>query len=514
MKMKAEGLDASVLDLDPLQPMPATSSTVKQTAAPSKPKKANPVPRVAMRPIFWSRLKDEEREATVWRNLSDESVDLDLAALELEFAKVKLKSGEEEAVEKEKAEKAEVLASSKPKEINLVDGKVSQNVGIVLVKLKMTCTEIFTAVVRCDEETLDAGKTELLLKSAPTADDMAAVADFSGDEATLGKVEKFFKAIAPIPDFAARLECFVFKQKLDQATSSLDERLKLITTACERVSRSERLAQVMEVVLRLGNYLNGGTSRGGCYGFKLETLAKLATVKSLDNKRTLMNWLAHWCERRDEQSSSNDPATTLVNFAEDFGEIDAAARCSLPAWSADLLQLEKKLELVQRQLALRASHPCSVEDRFVAAMGPFAQQGAKEIAALKRRQAATERRFAELVASFGEDPKVCGVEDFFKTLLGDFVRQFDKARQQNDKSRQMEEKAAQKLAAFEKKAALKAQGASADGHVTDVFATLKAEAADDILAKLQGPRRSRRSTPQRLPTGGLSRVGDSRDLSG
>ena len=41
-----------------------------------------------------------------------------------------------------------------------------------------------------------------------------------------------------------------------------------------------------------GNYLNGGTSRGGAYGFRLETLVKAESIKGADNKTTLVDVLA------------------------------------------------------------------------------------------------------------------------------------------------------------------------------------------------------------------------------
>ena len=38
--------------------------------------------------------------------------------------------------------------------------------------------------------------------------------------------------------------------------------------------------------------LNGSTSRGGAYGFKFDSLAKMSTVKTTGNKATLMHFLA------------------------------------------------------------------------------------------------------------------------------------------------------------------------------------------------------------------------------
>jgi hypothetical protein len=47
-----------------------------------------------------------------------------------------------------------------------------------------------------------------------------------------------------------------------------------------QVRHSKALKTVLRQVLRLGNYLNGDSARGGAYGFKLTDLAKLVQVKS------------------------------------------------------------------------------------------------------------------------------------------------------------------------------------------------------------------------------------------
>lgn len=98
-----------------------------------------------------------------------------------------------------------------------------------------------------------------------------------------------------VPRYEQRLECFIFKLRFQRETEELRKALDVVRQATREVRTSERLGRLLEVVLRVGNFLNGGTTRGGLYGFRLETLPKLATIKSLDNKRTLMNYLAQWC---------------------------------------------------------------------------------------------------------------------------------------------------------------------------------------------------------------------------
>ena len=51
--------------------------------------------------------------------------------------------------------------------------------------------------------------------------------------------------------------------------------------ACEEVQKSKKFRGVLEVVLAVGNYINGGTHRGAAYGFKLDALTKLQVPTTL-----------------------------------------------------------------------------------------------------------------------------------------------------------------------------------------------------------------------------------------
>lgn len=44
-------------------------------------------------------------------------------------------------------------------------------------------------------------------------------------------------------------------------------------------------------MLTLGNFLNGGATKGLTYGFKLTALSKMVDTKTIDNKSSLMHYL-------------------------------------------------------------------------------------------------------------------------------------------------------------------------------------------------------------------------------
>jgi hypothetical protein len=53
------------------------------------------------------------------------------------------------------------------------------------------------------------------------------------------------------------------------------QEIDAVLAGCNEVKQSPKFKKVLEVVLALGNYLNGGSFRGAAYGFKLDALNKL-----------------------------------------------------------------------------------------------------------------------------------------------------------------------------------------------------------------------------------------------
>ena len=176
-----------------------------------------------------------------------------------------------------------------------------------------------------------------------------------------------------IPNYPQRLECWLYKLKFanqvrgDRAfiltrrgegaradhhaagPAVVVEQMREMTEAMEGVGRavdqikgSRKLKSILEYVLALGNYLNGGTAQGGVYGVKLDVLLKvrtagmsdaalsgsraraavaeahlqsvaarpqLKTIKGADGKFTLLDFLVKTCETK---------SPDIMDFAQDF----------------------------------------------------------------------------------------------------------------------------------------------------------------------------------------------------
>lgn len=411
-------------------------------------------------------------------------MELDIPELEEHFCKQAAKKAEEE-----NEEKNEKKVDNKPKEVNLLDPKIQQNVGIALAKYRMPGAEIREAVLHMDEEKLDLEKVSSLRTHAPTPDDIHVLKEYDGDHKLLGKVEKFFLEIIDIPRYSQRLDCFIYKLKFRTALESMQEQIETVMKAVNQMQTSSKFMRVLEVVLALGNYLNGGTPRGGLYGFKLEGLLKLSTVKSLDNKQSLMNYVIAWAERHDPE---------LLGLGNELNAVGEAMKIPLTQVTSDLQTLQNGMELVKQQIQAAEADPAP-EDRFVDVMAPFLKTSEKQLDSLKGEFKSLQDEFNALVELHGEDKTKSSTEEFFG-MIQSFVDQFDKAYKENEKRRILAEKAAKKLEAEEKMRQAKAARKRADSQlanlVDDVFGNLKNKKADEIVGSLAGSsgRKSRGST--------------------
>ncbi|KAF9588546.1 hypothetical protein IFM89_013040, partial [Coptis chinensis] len=132
---------------------------------------------------------------------------------------------------------------------------------------------------------------QTLLKMAPTAEEELKLRLYSGELSQLGPAERFLKILVDIPFAFRRLDSLCFMSSYQEEVSSVKESLATLEVACKELRNSRLFLKLLEAVLKIGNRMNDGTFRGGAQAFKLDTLLKLADVKGIDGKTTLLNFV-------------------------------------------------------------------------------------------------------------------------------------------------------------------------------------------------------------------------------
>jgi len=481
----------------PLPSADASSSAggpLNSQAMLNKPAKQVIEPSVPMRSLFWTRVPDSSIRKTIWQHLSDENVTLNIVKLEQQFCKtLHCANPEDEEEQKE----LKMGKKEKQKDISLLDSKVQQNVGIALAKFRMPSHEICRAIIQMDFARLDLEKLMSLRALAPSPDDISVLKEYDGDVEKLGKVEKFFLHINNIPRYIPRLDCFVFMCKFQMLVSEMYQQYDVMNRALDQLETSKSFRRILEIVLALGNYLNGSTPRGGYYGFKLEGLLKLPAVKSVDNKLNLMHFLVKQCKSVDEK---------LLSVIDELSMMEEASRISLEGCKAEISTLRNNLTTVEDAIEAQRLDPEPDEnDRLIEVLSPFKLEAGSEIEKLEDEFKSISQRFYKTLTLFGGDKDQHTFTGFF-SLVKDFIHSFSKAHRDIEKRRVLKDKQERKRIAEEKakKARREKKSGISDAEtlIDDVFFALKDKKADEIIDSLKS------TAPQsRRPKNSKRRIG-------
>ncbi|GJS97666.1 formin-like protein 14, partial [Tanacetum coccineum] len=123
-----------------------------------------------------------------------------------------------------------------------------------------------------------------------------------------------------VPRVESKLRVFAFTCTFASQVSDLRKKLS--------VKESEKLRQIMQTILTLGNGLNQGTAR--------DNLLKLSDTRARNNKMTLMHYL---CK-----------IPKLLDFDKDLVHIDAASKIPFKDLAEEVQEVSKGLEKVEQEL--------------------------------------------------------------------------------------------------------------------------------------------------------------------
>lgn len=105
---------------------------------------------------------------------------------------------------------------------------------------------------------------QALLLLLPTEDEEQTVRGFNGPLESLGTAEKFVAAIAKVPGVCKPMaRAMLTSATFETEARKLVEAMDVAEQAAKEVRESATLQEVLLTALELGNYLNGGSRRGG-----------------------------------------------------------------------------------------------------------------------------------------------------------------------------------------------------------------------------------------------------------
>eukprot|EP01088_Endostelium_zonatum_P011646 TRINITY_DN257_c0_g1_i1.p1 TRINITY_DN257_c0_g1~~TRINITY_DN257_c0_g1_i1.p1 ORF type:complete len:1172 (-),score=518.49 TRINITY_DN257_c0_g1_i1:14-3529(-) len=420
--------------------------------AAGRPKKANKKIEAKMKQLNWAKIPDAKTLKTVWDKASG-GVDEGNVTKVINESEIITMFSAAAAVEKKPDDKAAGGAGDKKKLHTTLDPRRNQNIAIMLARFKMSHEEIRKAIETCNEDVLTTDNIVALKGYVPTPEEVQALKD-EPDHENLQPADKYFLQMMQIPNLGDRLECFhirnTFMNKLHDVELSVDN----LEGGRKETRESTKLVKLLEVALAVGNVVNTGTGRGGAYGFKLDSIGKMADVRSTNKDLpTLLHYIVSIMEKDFPESFS---------LRNDFPHLEAASRENLGQVQADIASLKANLSVIEKQLK---NAPEGGPDKFYTMMKDFFNRGTNQLTKVQAKFDAMNDKVKETLTFFGERDEA-PLNEFLGTVWG-AVQAYDRARGDNQKKKEaaqkLKEAEAKKTSAAAAMAAKKAAGPGAAG---------------------------------------------------
>jgi len=207
--------------------------------------------------------------------------------------------------------------------------------------------------------------------------------------------------------------------KFADLMEELQVNIVAVLTASKQVKNSKKFHKILEIVLAVGNYLNGGTAKGCAFGFKMDVLLKLKDTKAADNKQTLLHFIAAFIEKKFPE---------LWACEVELSAVEQASRVNTGTLQSDLTVVKRGAETADRE----AKAPGENSDPFRALVITFADKVKKEFPSVEKTYTDMSATSEEMLGYFGENSKATPPEEFFG-IITNFFEELQSARKDNAK---------------------------------------------------------------------------------
>ncbi|KAJ1611993.1 FH2 domain containing protein [Cryptosporidium canis] len=371
-----------------------------------------PAPPLGFEPkrLHWSVIPPNKIMGTIWEDIhlkkgveSKESTDtcdeselkFDMDSILMQFFEDKSALMQKLAMDCSNAGSATGGASKKFRMV--LDSKRSQNIEIALKALQLfdSNNELDLSPIKdmlgYTKQGLVGGidaflkgvskeRLKILLDLYPTPDEIQLLNSIKEDSGAtslpLRSSEFFMVTILGLNRFKIRAQCVLAMKAFEEEYQSCLERLiKLEDAAVHIRSSLEKggvLRQILQLILKIGNFLNHGTNRGKSYGFRFHSIELLKNVKSNNSKSNLLKYISKVVY---EHSEDMRQKVEIISQA-----CSEAAPIDIADVYRDMEELGKSVNLIQDELkSFSSTQRSAIKDKMSSIVGQIdSQQAIKE----------------------------------------------------------------------------------------------------------------------------------------
>eukprot|EP01117_Protostelium_nocturnum_P015557 TRINITY_DN6052_c0_g1_i1.p1 TRINITY_DN6052_c0_g1~~TRINITY_DN6052_c0_g1_i1.p1 ORF type:complete len:1166 (-),score=432.81 TRINITY_DN6052_c0_g1_i1:21-3518(-) len=417
-----------------------------------KPLKA---PTSKMKGLQWNKIPENKIKGTVFEKFSMEykGFKIDYSGIQENFAA--------------KVIEAKPVEEKKPAVVQILDPKTWQAISLFLAQFKTVPLPDIAAGLRdLDTKMFTPEQVKVISTCLPSKEDVGAIKSYlqdGGEDSKLPIPEKFALELDKVSNLDQRLFAFNFLANFGVKKSDIKPGLETLKQAAIEVLNSQKIPQLLEVILEVGNFLNEGTPRGNLQAFKLSSIGKMNDTKSTDNQMTLLQYLVKILEKS---------APELLQIREELSRSEGASKISFPTIQSDVASLQKDFATVQKNM-----ENFKEGEKFTTTMKNFINRVKDDVEGIQKSFNVTDEKLKEAYTFFGEDPKSTSPEEFF-AMFGNFAKCIEDSVKANaeailneEKNRRREEAKLKREADLQGKK--RTTAANQDSVVDELFGALK-----------------------------------------
>ncbi|KAK9688295.1 hypothetical protein K7432_014456 [Basidiobolus ranarum] len=265
----------------------------------------------------------------------------------------------------------------------------------------------------------------------PSAEEKGLLAEYKDNQEKLAKPDAFCAEMMKIDRYEQRLRAMHFKYTYFERYIALNEDLTAILEASEALEKSELFPKLLEIILVVGNFMNGTSFRGSAYGFKIHSINRLVDTKGKHNQTTLLHFLVNTIEQKFPH---------ILKFLEELKPVDSGCQVCYQEMKSDFKELEEQFEETQLEIEKHHSTPEKSQEPFTVQMKAFLVTTDEQLHDAKTKYEKMQTQYEKIVKLYGEDPTTMAPEEFFG-IFKSFMASFEKALKDNRLEREKREKA-------------------------------------------------------------------------
>lgn len=364
-----------------------------------------------MKSVFWTVIPAMKIKGTIWEKIDDTKVKLNLDTLDDKFSQVK------------KQPKAVETTSNKVSKPTFISPERTRMINIVLNKLRFQPLDIVDWLEQYNLDKLSLDNCTLLLPLMPSDSEISEVAKYNGNPTDLATADQFVLIMAGLIGYKERVQALIFCYHYKDDFDLVQEEVNNFNEFFKFIKEDKTFRKWLEVILAFGNYINGGSFKGGAYGYKLDILGKLDDLKSKDNKTTFSDYLVKFAEEK--MKSEN-----LMEILKKLEILDKLHYSSIQESSKAFTTEFKAVELLKKVITENKDQlqPEDGSENFLK-FYPDAETKVKKINEMSTK---IDEDFIKIQKMFAEDSKftidnfIEILEKFRKSLKGAYDKYIEK----------------------------------------------------------------------------------------